>query len=215
MVKDIETKRLLKRVGLVKANHRKGCDTVERTFDAVLVAQCAPTLVGIKPASLFRYQHDDHETLAENVRRLARALGPHGIAIRILKKCSKTGTCLIYLYRAGWLRRILAEPSNRKFLIQTGYHMGQGCGGLMEQLGKRLCLAREFPHEIGVFLGYPLEDVIGFIENQGRNYTCSGYWKAYGDPQEARKRFDRYRHCTESCLEQFRQCGQVTQLVAA
>lgn len=25
-----------------------------------------------------------------------------------------------------------------------------------------------FPHEMGVLLGYPTEDVLGFIENQGK-----------------------------------------------
>ena len=29
---------------------------MERTFEELLVEQCAPTLVGVKPASLFRYQ---------------------------------------------------------------------------------------------------------------------------------------------------------------
>ena len=47
--------------------------------------------------------------------------------------------------------------------------------GFLRQLSNRLCLEHDFPHEIGIFLGYPLEDVVGFIENQGKNYTCSGY----------------------------------------
>ena len=32
---------------------------MERSFEAVLVEQCATTLAGVKPASLFRYQGAD------------------------------------------------------------------------------------------------------------------------------------------------------------
>ena len=36
---------------------------MNRTFEDVLVEQCAPTLAGIKPASLFRFQADSLETI--------------------------------------------------------------------------------------------------------------------------------------------------------
>lgn len=188
---------------------------MERTFEAVLVEQCAPTLAGIKPASLFRYQETDPQTVQNAVTRWARELASFGIGIRVLKRCLQTGACLIYLYRAGWLRQILTEPSNQIFLEQMGYHTETGCGGLLEQLSQRLCLERDFPHEIGVFLGYPLEDVTGFIENQGRNYTCCGYWKVYGDPETAQRRFACYRRCTQLFRERFQQGAQITQLIAA
>ena len=55
--------------------------------------------------------------------------------------------------------------------------------------GKRI----EFPHEIGVFLGYPAQDVRGFME--GRKATCRGAWHAYGDEQLPGSRF-RVLGCT-------------------
>ena len=188
---------------------------MERSFEAVLVEQCATTLAGVKPASLFRYQGADERQPREAAARWAKELAPYGITIRVLKYCPQTGACLIYLYRAGWLRSILLEPSTRAFLAGQGYGADQSCQELLRQLSRRLCLEREFPHEIGVFLGYPLEDVVGFIRNRGRNYTCCGYWKAYGDPETAQKRFDQYRRCTAACCEQFRKGTAITQLIAA
>ena len=188
---------------------------MERSFEAVLVEQCATTLAGVKPASLFRYQGADKRQPREAAARWAKELAPYGITVRVLKYCPQTGACLIYLYRAGWLRSILSEPSTRAFLAGQGYGADQSCQELLRQLSRRLCLEREFPHEIGVFLGYPLEDVVGFIRNRGRNYTCCGYWKAYGDQETARKRFDQYRRCTAACCEQFRQGAAITQLIAA
>ncbi len=34
---------------------------------------------------------------------------------------------------------------------------------------------KQFPHEMGLLLGYPVEDVVGFMENNGKNYLYSGY----------------------------------------
>ena len=53
------------------------------------------------------------------------------------------------------------------------------------------------------FLGYPLSDVVGFIENSGRNFTCCGCWKAYGDPQAAQRHFAQLRKCTAVYLRLF------------
>ena len=76
---------------------------MERSFEAVLVEQCATTLAGVKPASLFRYQGADKRQPREAAARWAKELAPYGITIRVLKYCPQTGACLIYLYRAGWL----------------------------------------------------------------------------------------------------------------
>lgn len=155
---------------------------MERSFEAVLVEQCATTLAGVKPASLFRYQGADKRQPREAAARWAKELAPYGITIRVLKYCPQTGACLIYLYRAG-----MASVDPLGAIHPAPFWRGRGMGRiravreLLRQLSRRLCLEREFPHEIGVFLGYPLEDVVGFIRNRGRNYTCCGYWKAYGD----------------------------------
>lgn len=43
---------------------------------------------------------------------------------------------------------------------------------------------KNFPHEIGIFLGYPLDDVIGFIEH--KPYYLVGDWKVYQNVNEAK-----------------------------
>lgn len=188
---------------------------MERTFEELLVEQCAPTLAGLKPASLFRYQGADRREAIRTAARWTRELAPFGIAVRVLKVCPRTGACLIYLYRRAELGRLLAEPDIRDFLEGSGYQTADGCAGLLRQISRRLCLGEEFPHEIGIFLGYPLEDVVGFIQNQGRAFTCCGYWKVYGDPETARRRFERYRRCTNHCVAQFRRGVPVQRMIAA
>ena len=65
-----------------------------------------------------------------------------------------------------------------------------------------------FPHEIGLFLGYPLADVQGFIAHCGRNYRLCGCWKVYGDPCFAQRCFAKYKKCRDVYLKCYEQ-GQL------
>ena len=64
----------------------------------------------------------------------------------------------------------------------------------------------EFPHEIGLFLGYPPEDVEGFCRYQGQNYKLCGRWKVYGDREAACRRFQRYDHCRDALCRRLAVC---------
>ena len=70
-------------------------------------------------------------------------------------------------------------------------------------------------HEIGLFLGYPLEDVQGFIENCGKNYRLCGCWKVYGDPQAALRCFARYEKCARVYLQCYQNGHSLSRLTVA
>jgi hypothetical protein len=67
-------------------------------------------------------------------------------------------------------------------------------------LKKKFETYRQFPHEIGLFLGYPVDDVLGFVKNKGQNYKFCGYWKVYGNVEKAKNNF----YCYELCREYMR-----------
>ena len=67
----------------------------------------------------------------------------------------------------------------------------------------RLDIPCEFPHEIGILLGYPIEDVKGFIENAGRDAKCCGQWKVYSDPRDAKRRFEALKRSQDRCQKSF------------
>ncbi len=92
----------------------------------------------------------------------------------------------MYVCRKQRLQERLDDQEVQNFLGKYGY-VQKDADYALQRLKERLAKAEGFPHEIGVFLDYPLEDVVGFIENGGRNYKCSGCWKVYCDECETRK----------------------------
>ena len=111
-------------------------------------------------------------------------------------------------------QRILRGAGGRPTIAQSKAYV-QYERDCLRQLASRLCLQAEFPHEIGVFLGYPLDDVKGFIRHKGRNYTYCGCWKCYSDPQAARRRFEGFRRCTETFRRRYAAGTPIIQLVVA
>lgn len=145
---------------------------MERNFETVMIEQCAPVLASLKPAGLFRYETRDCADLARRVKNWNTQLNPKGLRVRVLKGCVLNHRYLVYVYRESRLAAVLADEKVQSFLRQEGYRLPEAgeapdVGNMLTQLSRKLCCSAEFPHEIGVFLGYPLGDVVGFIENRG------------------------------------------------
>lgn len=71
----------------------------------------------------------------------------------------------------------------------------------------------EFPHEIGIFLGYPIEDVKGFIKWQGRKYLFAGYWKVYAHLVETKELFQAYDKAKEQSIQEFLNGKSILEIV--
>ena len=158
--------------------------------DDVVVLHCAPTLAGLKTANMFMYQFADRQSLRCEICRLNRILGKKGLRVIPLKICS--GKALIYIFRPDRLRRDLESAEAQKVLNECGYNC-KSIGGRLSHLRERLGENGEFPHEIGLFLGYPPEDVCGFIQH--RPCLLTGFWKVYSDTDGAEKKFRQFRKC--------------------
>ena len=149
------------------------------------------------------------EKLKEEIQYFNHLLVPKGI--RILPLQCKKGRALIYLYRPVRLEQDFADTSRCRLLRERGYQEENATRCIME-LMKRLKCESEFPHEIGLFLGYPTEDVQGFIENQAEGSKLIGYWKVYGDEENARQLFSRYKKCTDAYCRQRAKGKSIAQL---
>lgn len=181
-------------------------------LEELLVRHCAPTLAGIKTGSLFSCAVTCPEALLEELRCLNRCLSPKDL--RLLPLRIRENRALLYLYRRARLKEDLSRTGAGTILKHCGYACAtpERC---ITRLRSRLQGGEDFPHEIGLFLGYPPEDVWGFIQNGGECYKCIGCWKVYGDEEKALRTFTQYRLCTQVYLRRLKWGDTIEQLSAA
>ena len=169
-------------------------------LENALIAHCSPTLAGLKSASMVNYAFTDSERLYRQLDQCRRALGAKGVSLRIIKISG--GKALIYVYRRRMVQKELRGKNVFDFLSGYGYETDQ-IDYCIEMLASRISSQSDFPHEIGLFLGYPLEDVKGFIRHKGQNCRCVGCWKVYCNECEAMKTFARFGKCKEVYCDLF------------
>ena len=204
---------------------------LELRMTTQLAVHCAPILKDVKVANILTVEEADFKGLGYLLRGT-------GISYRFLK--TKGGKAILYLYRKKRLRKLLQDRKIQAFLAQYGYaddKRGNGsesapgdnqANGLRNDLSEDMEAVLDilsdhiqlyqngesaFPHEIGIFLGYPLWDVQGFLENEGKNFAYLGYWKVYRDVQEAKNLFRRFDEKREQALNEL-MCGKTLREIA-
>lgn len=165
-----------------------------------LIKHCSPTLARIKTANMFVAFYSDTNEMHNDVRYWNNRLTKKGL--RILPLRFQDNRALIYVYRPRQLLSDLQDKTACRLLCKYGYgtKKPEHC---IRHLMKRMGEYADFPHEIGLFLGYPPEDVCGFIENKAQNCKCVGCWKVYGDVEKAQKVFAKYKKCTDVYYSQY------------
>lgn len=163
--------------------------------DDMIVRNCSPTLAGLKTGNIFSCDFASRRELTDSIRRWNKMLVKKGL--RMLPLRCQDHRALIYVFRPSYLSRDLGRRTASRLLSERGYCFDSQAKCIM-QLMRRLDESEEFPHEIGLFLGYPPEDVRGFIENRAGDCKCVGTWKVYGDVEKAKQLFAAYKACTAS-----------------
>ncbi|CDA29063.1 DUF3793 family protein [Eubacterium sp. CAG:156] len=191
-------------------------------FEQELIEHCSPTLASIKAASLFTYTYKSLKELHVRVTYWNSKMKRKGITFDILSENVGVNKALIYVYRRADLEKILNRDEIRSFLLNHGYLIddneivgGVNCENIILQLKKKFEKLNQFPHEIGIFLEYPIGDVKGFIENHGCNCKCTGYWKVYCNEEEAEKTFRKYKKCRDIYMKLWINGRSVMQLTVA
>ncbi|MBP3700900.1 MAG: DUF3793 family protein [Lachnospiraceae bacterium] len=177
-----------------------------------LIEYCAPTLASLKTGNLFWIEYYSEEKLESSLTSLGELLTDKGVSVEVLRQ--KNDRVLVYVYRHKRLCQDLNKPGVAEFLQTCGYEEIT-VEYALERLKRRIARQGGFPHEIGLFLSYPLGDVIGFIENRGQNCKCVGCWKVYCDECEAQKTFARFDKCCQVYKRLFQQGLSLWQLTVA
>ena len=162
-----------------------------RKFGEKLAFHSAPTLLGIKCANLISLSLEEFE-IGFHSELFNRKAVSKGLKSRILCCCGTKA--LLFVYSERLLSARLSDPDAKALLADCGY-TDFSIEGCLERLSQRISGGNDFPHEIGIFLGYPMEDVRGFIENKVGNFKLCGCWKVYGCEESARRTFENYEKC--------------------
>lgn len=170
----------------------KGMDL--ENIEIQLALQCAPLITGLKVSNLLIISKGNEEVVK-------RILNRTGISYyRLIQTRTKT---TFLLFRRNELEEFLSDENVRNVLMKAGYKSLQ-----IDKILRTFSLRYEayiqgdksFPHEMGLLLGYPVEDVVGFVENNGKNFLYSGYWKVYENQKAKVKLFDKYKVAEETLI---------------
>lgn len=170
----------------------KGMDL--ENIETQLALQCAPLITGLKVSNLLIISKGNEEVVK-------RILNRTGISYyRLIQTRTKT---TFLLFRRNELEEFLADENVRNVLMKAGYKSLQ-IGKILRTFSLRYEAYMQddkcFPHEMGLLLGYPVEDVVGFVENNGKNFLYSGYWKVYENQKAKVKLFDKFKVAEETLI---------------
>ena len=164
----------------------------ENFIRSMLLCFGAPTITGIKSATLLNFRRLAHEDMRSLwLEHADEWLAPLNVEWLLLNEHSDTKNALVLIYRKELLSRTLCCDEACSLLKEYGYPL-RDVDACLECLRGKFCSG--FPHEIGLFLDYPPEDVRGFIENrQAKKLSFPYYWKVYGCEKEAERKFRKYK----------------------
>lgn len=149
----------------------------------------SPVIAGIKPSSTITLTRG-----TKGLYNLWQSMGKKfldeiGLKSINLREDEKSLVTLVYNEKA--LEDTLSKECNLTFLEDIGYCREDNIDDLLSGLISRYKEVH-CPHELGIFLGIPLEDVKAFMECTRENCLMCGYWKVYGDKEKATRIFNHY-----------------------
>lgn len=125
-----------------------------------------------------------------------------GFFLKVLCACERG--VQILLYKKDALEALIKEERVQAALLMFGYEPGMSLEDMLNLLASRMHSSQadrhckrccSFPHEIGLFLGYPVYDVLEYYRRNGEGCIFSGYWKVYSDAEKAAETFEQYNEC--------------------
>lgn len=156
--------------------------------------QIAPTLFGIKPAELICIDSAAiHFIWGDFLQELHK--WPQ-LDLRKVRNIKAREQFFIFHHTA--LDMVLRDPNTADFLKKQGYPPDYNLAEYIRILINRINVWPVFPHEAGVFVGYPLKDVLGFMGLSSLPYVGHKGWYYFGQYEDSEQVFSRYeqaRNC--------------------
>ena len=166
-----------------------------KNIETQLALQCAPLITGLKISNMLIVSNKDEKLSADNFKN-------EQVFLAIVFYRMKRRSRFFCSAEINW-RNFLEREDVSEVLREEGY--------VEIQLGRILSIfqmryraymngSKIFPHEMGLLLGYPVEDVTGFMVHGGKNSLYSGYWKVYADVARKLEIFKQFEMAKEMLI---------------
>lgn len=177
--------------------------------ESYILSHCTAVFYDIKPANLFRISGKSSRHIDKLLDFWNRSYNKFDIYFRLVAKNARGH--LIFVYRSKRLGAFLSEDPVCNFLKALHYETSS-IDSCLSCLKSKLSYGN-FPHEIGCFLGYPFEDVEGFIKNKGQNYILSGYRKVYKNKEDKKRLFSLYDETRKLFMDTYEKRRDIGMLI--
>lgn len=164
-----------------------GCPAVEQRFDEWVFLNAATVLIGEKTGELLAMDLNEMELAVEDVEvGLMRLAGQWGFEYRLLLESN--GFLKFIIFQEERLQSVLDEAPFCVMGAKLNYGYPLRAESFVDEVKERWLTRGAIPHEIGVALGYPLDDVFGYMGLLP--LACKGVcgWQVYGCMQESQRR---------------------------
>lgn len=160
---------------------------------AFIVSSAAEVLAGVKPANLIRVLKRPlpcgRSVYALWQQHSADLLSQSSLSALTLRE--ERDAILLLIYRADLLKQRLNGLTMKSFLKRSGYPQPVTLETALKRLRDDFTV-KESPDEVGMFLGYPLKDVSGFISQRCEPWQGKCLWRIYGPPRRSLRLYQRY-----------------------
>lgn len=160
----------------------------------LIIEQLGPTVLGIKPSELLNVSLYDQKIWDEFKALFSQQ---EQLGLREIRKVN--GRQQVIFYHKLTLDTVLRQKDHHEFLRTFNYPDSYSLDSYLNYIVGKI-KSSTFPHEIGIFLGYPLKDVMGFMKRIPLMYVETRGWRIYGDKQISTEIHNKYRQARTSHL---------------
>ena len=163
----------------MKICNRNCCENkINSSYIKWLIEILGPVILGSKPAEILNLSCKDNnkETKLNDIKSFFSNCTRLSYEIINIQD----GGIRIVFINKDSLSKVLSNKKCLNFLKFVGYPSNYDLDKYINVLIDKLN-TKDFPHEIGIFLGYPLKDVVGFMGYGKYKFCKTRYWRVYGD----------------------------------
>lgn len=171
-----------------------------------IIKRLGPVLLSDKPIHLFCFKND-FKFKKQLLKKIHLNFGQlENIKYEVIPSVNNTVKILFYnIYN---VQKVLNNAKKVKFLKSKGHKNVETYQYYINYFVKHL-EKNIIPPEIGIFFGYPIKDVLGYIGHPSLKSSGVDRWEYYGDPRISKEIAKEY-HKAEEEIEMYIDVDQYT-----